>query len=155
VLPHPNDSPSCPGEVFVDLTIALNVAAQLRHPVIRIGPRHRPVQRAAVPKAAIDENGDPYAREDDVWTNLSCLDDQREILAESQPTTVEVRPEPDLRGRVLALVPLTNARCRSVLRNRIRNALAAAKSHRSAASNFSPRRDSRLRCHTLRVYYAP
>lgn len=155
VLPHPNDGPSCPGKVFIDLTIALNVAAQLRHPVTSIGPRHPPVHGTAVPEAAVDEHGDSRAREDDVWTNLSSFDNQREILAESQPATVEVRPEPDLRDRVLALVSLTNARCRSVRRHRIGNTLAAAKSHRSAASSFSPCRDSRLCCHTLRVYYAP
>lgn len=105
-----------------------------------------------MPEAAVDEDCDSDARKDDVWTNSSSFDDKNEVFAESQPATVECGPQPHLGRGVLARVSLADARRRCVLWDGIGNALAAAESNRSAAHNFSP--CSRLRCHTLTVYYA-
>jgi hypothetical protein len=58
------------------------------------------VLRAAVPEAAITEDGDARAGEDDVRTYPDTFDAKEDILAEAKTAPVKPRPQRDLRLRV-------------------------------------------------------
>src|SRR5688572_5751010 len=66
VLPHADDLPASASQHVVNLAIPISVPAQLRHPVVTVGLRDHLVLRAVVPEAAVDEDGDSGAGEDDV-----------------------------------------------------------------------------------------
>jgi hypothetical protein len=49
--------------------VAVDVSLELGQPVARVLARSSSVERAAMPEAAVDEDGDPTPRENDVRTN--------------------------------------------------------------------------------------
>jgi len=57
MLPDPNDLPAGIDQGRVGLSVALDIALQLRSPILGIRLRPHAVFLAAVPKAAVDENG--------------------------------------------------------------------------------------------------
>lgn len=69
VLPRADDMPAGGAESAVDAPITRGVAFELRAPIADVATGCIAVLRAAVPEAAINEDGDPPAREDDVRPN--------------------------------------------------------------------------------------
>ena len=57
------------GQGLIDPVIASHVAVELRPPVVAVGAGAGPVLWAPMPEAAVDEDGDPPPREDDIWTH--------------------------------------------------------------------------------------
>ena len=66
MLPDSNNRPTSAGQQSVRLGISFNVASELGLPPIAIGGWHAAVLGAAMPEAAIDENGDLAPREHNV-----------------------------------------------------------------------------------------
>ncbi len=99
VLPDPDDSPSGRSKNLIDGSIAGNVPFQLGLPIGGIGRRDMAVVGAPVPEAAIDEHGNPLARERYVGPNAPppTWDMQQEILPEPVASAVRQRPDPDLK----------------------------------------------------------
>jgi hypothetical protein len=59
-----------------------------------------------MPEAAVDEDGDSQAREDDVWTHANLRERNREVLSEAQAAPVQLAPDSPLRASVGATVSL-------------------------------------------------
>jgi hypothetical protein len=53
---------------------------------------------ARMPKAPVDENCNPLAREDDIGTNYSIIKANRKVLPESCPSRVELGADSNLRA---------------------------------------------------------
>jgi hypothetical protein len=66
MLPNPHDFPTGGFERLVIPSIPGYVAFKLGGPIVGVCPRGHPVDRAAMPEAAVDEHGDALGREDDV-----------------------------------------------------------------------------------------
>ena len=66
VLPDPDDLPAVVGETAVGGAVALDVGRELGRPPLPVVPRRRPVPRALVPEAAVDEHHHARAGEHDV-----------------------------------------------------------------------------------------
>jgi hypothetical protein len=56
VLPTPNNTPSPPLKKGIDMQVPLDILLDLIGPKIRIGFWLLPMDRASVPKTAVDEN---------------------------------------------------------------------------------------------------
>jgi len=69
VFPDPYDHPSIGPKLVGHPLISPLVPRQLRTPVARICPWLVPMLWASVPEAAIDEDGDPIARENNIGLN--------------------------------------------------------------------------------------
>lgn len=103
VLPHADDRPAERGESCVRLPVALDVAIELRRPVVGVGLRRSAVDRAAVPEAAIDEDCDTGTREDDVRPGAQGAVNP-EIDSEAKATPVELSTDRELWRRANATV---------------------------------------------------
>jgi hypothetical protein len=90
VLPCSQYLPSGSTESRVDGAVACNVASQLWSPVVGVHARLVAMNRARVPKAAIDEHRKPRPRERDVRANDAAWNPERKIFAEPEPTTVQL-----------------------------------------------------------------
>lgn len=66
MLPESERYPACFEQHCVRLSVALSIALQLRHPVLRVSLRRRRVARASMPEATVNEDGDSLLCEDDV-----------------------------------------------------------------------------------------
>src|SRR3954451_1113438 len=66
VLPESEDRPVLNCEARNLLKITLPIAFDLLRPILMVPSRDRRVQRAAVPEAAVDEDGDTLPRENDI-----------------------------------------------------------------------------------------
>jgi len=66
VLPEPQHLPALLLEGLVNATVSRLVASQLRPPVGEVGLRNVPVERAPVPEAAINEDGESLTGEGNV-----------------------------------------------------------------------------------------
>lgn len=84
MLPIPKHQPASLCECLVVPLVALHIAAQLGRPVAIPIARHPPMLRAAVPKAAIDKDGDLLAGENGVGLASQALQ-WLGMLAESKP----------------------------------------------------------------------
>src|SRR5829696_904503 len=104
VLPGAEHLPSVTCERAVDSTVSGDVASELRLPVRGVRPWRVAVVRAAVPEAAVDEDGEARAREDHVGSNDSGRSRDWVIDPEAQPTSVELRPQSQFRSCVTPTV---------------------------------------------------
>jgi len=66
VLPNANDHPACLNQSPVDNEVTLVVSLDLRPPIVGVSARRDEVLRAAMPEAAINENGHARPAEYDV-----------------------------------------------------------------------------------------
>jgi hypothetical protein len=104
VLPRAKHIPSGPSQVLIDGPITSYVSRQLGAPVVVVGSRLVPVERASMPKAAVDEDGEAMAREDDVWAYGSPGDAYEVVLAKAKAASVKRRAHRDLGLRVALAV---------------------------------------------------
>ncbi len=96
VLPEPDDIPTCGPKGRVDGAVTLNVASELRLPVVEVDLRLPSVLRASVPEAAIDEHCDSLSLEGDVGANPSAPGFDREVHPEPEPPSVQFAAEREL-----------------------------------------------------------
>jgi hypothetical protein len=66
MFPEPKHSPALTIEVRVGRSITLAIPGDLLLPKFAIAARDRPMNVAAVPKAAVDENGNLFAGKSDI-----------------------------------------------------------------------------------------
>src|SRR5829696_3259520 len=104
VLPGAEHLPAVTCERAVDSTVSGDVASELRLPVRGVRTWRVAVVRAAVPEAAVDEDGEARAREDHVGSNDSGRSRDWVIDPEAQPTSVELRPQSQFRSCVTPTV---------------------------------------------------
>ena len=117
VLPHAHDVPSSSSERGVGVSIPCLVREELVPPPLGVTARPGRVQRAHVPEAAVDEDGEARPGEHDVRATAHA-GEGRDINAVAQAGGVQVAPNEHFRRRVrpaLALHPLSR---RSVRRGR-------------------------------------
>jgi hypothetical protein len=88
MLPYADDEPAEPCQVIVVTTVALTVPLDLRRPVLRVRLGEDSVTRAAVPEAAVNEDCDAGAQEDDVDPRGASTRSDPEVDAE--PKTPEM-----------------------------------------------------------------
>lgn len=99
MLPDPNDFPSGPSEPPIGVGIPPLVCRDLVPPERSICPRHGPMLGAAVPEAAVHENGDLRGSEHDIRSPAHAWDyGNVEPVAESQP--MEFRTDRQLGGGI-------------------------------------------------------
>lgn len=101
VLPHADGVPAQVREHRLRLSIALNVPRQLGLPIRRVRSRHVRVLGAAVPEAAIDEDGDASTGEGDIHADGATAGHLDWIVAaESESDAMKRRAKGDLGSRV-------------------------------------------------------
>jgi hypothetical protein len=66
MLPNPDDCPSFPRQKLIDFPVTGNIRFDLLHPEILSGIRFLEMQRTAMPIAAVDENYNFFAEENDI-----------------------------------------------------------------------------------------
>src|SRR4051794_40320441 len=88
------------------VAIALDVPLQLRSPVSAVCSRFRPVLRAAVPIAAVNEHREPRPCEEDVSAREVAT--RARVLAKAEPGPVQYRPHGDFGPRIRRPVALHN-----------------------------------------------
>jgi hypothetical protein len=86
-------------EPVVGVRIALNVGENLRAPELLVGLWPRPMLWAAMPEAAIYEDGNPGASEDDVRTSRRILE-RLGIDQVSKPHCMQQLPDAQLSRRI-------------------------------------------------------
>lgn len=92
VLPDPHGQPTGRDQEFICLPISLNIAFQLGSPVAGVGLGIGGVVGAAMPKAAVDEDGHACGAEDDVGGSTYSVERAgRHTVAE--PSSVEEPPK--------------------------------------------------------------
>lgn len=97
VLPYADRRPTLGSESRLDLSVSLHVSCELGLPVGAVHPRHVRVLRAAVPEAAVDEDGETRAGEGDVNSyRPPARDSDRIVAAEAEPGAVKGRAESEL-----------------------------------------------------------
>jgi hypothetical protein len=151
VLPDPSDGPAVPGEPIVSRSVPLDVAAELRHPVVLIALRDHLMLRTAVPEAAIHEDRNPSLCEDDVRAHLHIAGPDKEVLSEAQPASVEVGTQTDLGLRVGPPISLPDLGRGVVPGHRVRHADPSAEGYGPAFHPCGGLCGSRC-CHTPCVY---
>jgi hypothetical protein len=105
MLPDPHDKPIVVAEACVDLTIAGDVAVELRSPIRAICSRLSCMNWAPVPEATIHEDRHPCSRECDVGHNRRRERDS--VLGPvPKPRGVKGLAEPHFRTGVRLPVPL-------------------------------------------------
>jgi hypothetical protein len=107
VLPNDHQMPSSLGDRPRVALIALDIARKLRAPIVRVRTRRDAVNRASVPEAAKTLNYNSLPRKDDVRTKPQARH-QRLVLAEAQPTAVQLAPQCHLVSRVRRAVAAHN-----------------------------------------------
>lgn len=105
MLPDPDTQPSCLGEECVNLPVPIDVALELRSPVIRVGLWIRRVIGAAVPEAPIDEDGDTSAPKDEIGSSPDRFQGSSGDPI-SKALAVEYAAKREFRGRVARSVSL-------------------------------------------------
>ena len=150
VLPAPDDDPAGGIESQVDLLVALAVSLQLRRPVRLVALRCRPVQRAAVSEAAIEEDGESCLSEDDVRSHPDGGRRDGKVHAEPQTASMEGRTERPLRFGASSKVPTSDRSCRCGGRRRIWGMRSATQADLSD-SRWSAHLDSEPRWYSTRL----
>lgn len=89
VLPKTKNAPAQISKGTISLPISLDVARQLRLPVVCVRLRSRPMRGATVPETTVDEDRDMRLCEDDV-----CAYPQRRGQAEVDPVAPATRMKP-------------------------------------------------------------
>src|SRR5262249_17776209 len=95
VLPHANDEPARLYESEFVLPVANDGRLDLVRPPGAVRLRRRPVLRAAMPPAAVDEEGDALAGEHDIGLASEPFD-WPPVDAVSEPASVKRSPDADL-----------------------------------------------------------
>ncbi len=95
VFPRTKDEPTVLGKRFVDSTVSFNVFGKLGHPVAGIGLWRRPVVGAPMPKATVDENGNPRPNQRDVDPNRPApvVEPNRVVDPEAEAKSMESRSD--------------------------------------------------------------
>lgn len=105
VLPNPDYGPSGCAECGLVKAVTLDVSSNLRAPIGGVGSGAGPVLWAVVPEAAIDEDGNLLATEDDVGPAAQALQwSGVDSIAEATP--MQLRPEGKLRASVALAIAL-------------------------------------------------
>jgi hypothetical protein len=102
MFPDADHLPSCFRKIDVISAVALDVALQLSPPELGVPGGQRPVVRTAMPEAAVDEDSDPQAGEDDVGADAGSRNAMVDPVAETP--TVERATQSELGPRVSAAV---------------------------------------------------
>lgn len=132
VLPDPDDGPLVVGEGLIDSAVTLDVGRKLRFPVVGVRPGDLLVFRAAVPEAAVHEDGDTPPGEHDVGPDAHRTDPQQVVLPVPVTAVVERRPEPNLGFRTGPSIRLPDLGGSFVPRLRVRHDPPTAEVHRAA-----------------------
>ena len=112
VLPRPDDDPASRLKRVIVGAVAVDVALQLGRPPANVALRWAEMLRAAMPEAAVDEDGDPCAGEDNIGT-ASDAAKRGEMLPEAQPAPMQLRTQRPLHRAVRTIAPHHRAdRCR-------------------------------------------
>ena len=85
MLPHPDDAPFGNPERSGNPLVALAIPPDLGFPVGAVARWHPAVRRTPVPEAAVDEDGDAAAGEDDIGLCPSAIGPNDEVLAKAKP----------------------------------------------------------------------
>ena len=107
VLPEPQYRPARVAQLGVVSLIPRAVPLQLRHPPHSVGPWPGAVCGTPMPEAAVDEHRQPETREKHVHATGDTL--WPSVLEEPETASVKGRPQPQLRCRIAAPVPLHRA----------------------------------------------
>src|ERR1017187_249522 len=102
MLPTSDDRPTSDRQRPVDPTIALNVASELFFPKHRVGLGTRRVFWAAMPEAAVDEDGDASPRKQQINTHANFGEVKSVVLAETLAARMQERAERQLWGGIFA-----------------------------------------------------
>jgi len=89
VLPEPQNCPTVVFEKCRLRSVPFNVALQFGTPVGGILCRLATMYRAAMPEAAVDENGELGPSENDVWTHSFAAHDESHVFPESQTSSMK------------------------------------------------------------------
>jgi len=98
MLPDAHHGPPGLGEAPIGIVVAQNVAGELRYPVPGIRLRRRPVFRAGVPEAAIDEDGHLRSGKGHVGASTHAKEGKREVDPVAEASCEEDPAQGDLRG---------------------------------------------------------
>jgi hypothetical protein len=99
VFPDPHDDPSSTAKSGVGFDIALYRTGQLGSPPVRVGLRSPTVGTAAVPEAAIHEDGNFCPCEDNIGTSPKVRNGAS-VDAKSETAPVKLRAKRKLRSGV-------------------------------------------------------
>ncbi len=99
VFPHPNHRPSRRCQSLISVTVTLDCATQLVAPPLSVASRDASVLWAAVPEAAIDEDGYPWPDKRDVDLAPAAFD--RAVYSKPKACLMQCRPQSQL-GRSVA-----------------------------------------------------
>jgi hypothetical protein len=89
VFPNSNDSPATPAKPFVRIHIARAVGGDLVRPEFRVRLRLGAVRSAPVPKATVNEYGDPSGTKDQVWSAIDSRHDRLGVKSETKAQAVQ------------------------------------------------------------------
>lgn len=93
VLPCADDGPAPRFEGYGARAVARAIPLELRDPVRLVPGRDVPVLRAAMPKAAVNEDGEPAPRKDDVRPHVDLADADPVVDAIAQAVRVKETAE--------------------------------------------------------------
>lgn len=138
VLPDPDDGPAGTPKFFRDAPIALDVAGQLRPPVVGVGLGSASMLRTGVPEAPVDENRDLRPSESDVRANSAAGKVDQQVLAVSIALPMEQGTNTELRTCVAAGIRSHRGRGRRARRERVRGHLAHQDQQSRRSRAFAP-----------------
>jgi hypothetical protein len=121
MLPCPHHSPAADVEGSGYAAVAGLVTIELRHPVLPIPAREVAVLRTAMPKATVDEDGQPPACEHNIWSHPDLTDPQREVHTEPQASGMQDGAHLALRSGVASTIVRHAPRHVRVERQRVWN----------------------------------
>jgi hypothetical protein len=96
VLPQPHDRPSGRRQSSGIARVALAITCQFWRPIPLVGRWLPPVLGAAVPEAAVHEDGDLALREDNVRSDPNAREVEPQVNPEAVPGTVQGGPQGQL-----------------------------------------------------------
>lgn len=99
MLPDANDPPARPLQCRVMAPVAFDVGVELPEPPLSIRLGDRPVLGTSVPKAAVNEDGDPFRHKDDVRPHSGDAFDGA-VDTETKPQPMQGRANGELGGSV-------------------------------------------------------
>ena len=92
VLPEPHHVPSRISQPLINQSVTPHVSCQLVRPVVRIAGGVATMAGARMPKATVNENGQPEPRKHNIWSHGQTLHADKQVLPESIATPVEFGP---------------------------------------------------------------
>jgi hypothetical protein len=104
MLPGSENLPTLGDESLIHRVIARDVSSELRSPVGGICPGQVAVFGAAVPKAAVDEDGKASSRKDEIRTHQPAASPDGHIYTEAQSPSMNLRPQGQLRSTISSSV---------------------------------------------------